>query len=74
MGTKFYGFYAYHHRAYTRRSDSLRPILWSGTTGIAALRLKRQFIGIDIDPQAIEAAKANLTLSLQQQQEHRHNE
>ncbi|MGH9926672.1 MAG: DNA methyltransferase [Nitrososphaeraceae archaeon] len=37
----------------------------AGTTAIAALRLKSRFIGIDIDPRAIEAAKANITLSLQ---------
>ena len=43
----------------------LDPFCGAGTTAIAALRLKRKFIGIDIDPRAIEAAKANLILSLQ---------
>jgi 16S rRNA G966 N2-methylase RsmD len=45
----------------------LDPFCGAGTTAIAALLLKRRFIGIDRDPQAIEAAKANLTLSLQSQ-------
>ena len=45
----------------------LDPFCGAGTTAIAALRLKRRFIGIDIDPRAIEAAKANITLSLQSQ-------
>ena len=42
----------------------LDPFCGAGTTAIAALQLKRKFIGIDIDPRAIEAAKANLTISL----------
>lgn len=45
----------------------LDPFCGAGTSAIAALQLKRRFIGIDIDPRAIEAAKANLTLSLQSQ-------
>jgi tRNA G10 N-methylase Trm11 len=47
----------------------LDPFCGAGTTGIAAIQLNRRFIGIDIDPRAIEAAKSNITLSLQQ---HRH--
>ena len=43
------------------------PFCGAGTTAIAALRLKRKFIGIDKDTRAIEAAIANLTLSLQSQ-------
>jgi ParB-like chromosome segregation protein Spo0J len=42
----------------------LDPFLGRGTTGVASLRLNRRFIGIDVDPQAIESAKANFTLSL----------
>ena len=38
----------------------LDPFLGSGTTGIAAINLKRQFIGIEIDPKRFEVAKANL--------------
>jgi DNA modification methylase len=45
----------------------LDPFCGAGTTAIAALRLKRKFIGIDKDTRAIEAAIANLTLSLQSQ-------
>jgi site-specific DNA-methyltransferase (adenine-specific) len=32
----------------------------SGTTAIAALQLKRQFIGFDIDPDALQLAKINI--------------
>jgi site-specific DNA-methyltransferase (adenine-specific) len=38
----------------------LDPFLGSGTTGVAAINLKRQFIGIEIDPKRFEVAKANL--------------
>jgi DNA modification methylase len=40
------------------------PMMGSGTTGIAALKLKRKFIGIEMDPQRFEIAKANLTKEL----------
>jgi site-specific DNA-methyltransferase (adenine-specific)/modification methylase len=49
----------------------LDPFCGAGTTAIAALRLKCKFIGIDIDPQATEAARANLTLSLRSQVQER---
>ena len=32
----------------------------SGTTGIAALNLNRKFIGIEIDKERFEIAKANI--------------
>jgi DNA modification methylase len=38
----------------------LDPMMGSGTTGLAALQLNRKFIGIEIDPQNFEIAKANL--------------
>jgi ParB-like chromosome segregation protein Spo0J len=38
----------------------LDPMMGSGTTGSAALQLKRKFIGIEINPQTFEIAKANL--------------
>ena len=51
----------------------LDPFCGAGTTAISALQLKRKFIGIDKDLRAIEAAKANLTLSLQSQIQKREN-
>jgi DNA modification methylase len=33
-------------------------MMGSGTTGIAALKLTRKFIGIEMDPQSFEIAKA----------------
>lgn len=42
----------------------LDPMMGSGTTGIAALSLKRKFIGIEIDRDEFEIAKANITLHL----------
>ena len=41
----------------------LDPFLGQGKTGIATLRLRRRFIGIDIDHLAIESARANLILN-----------
>lgn len=38
----------------------LDPFMGSGTTGIAALKLKRQFIGIEIDKQRFDIAQANI--------------
>jgi len=42
----------------------LDPMMGEGTTGVATLKLRRRFIGIEIDAQTFELAKANLTLSL----------
>jgi site-specific DNA-methyltransferase (adenine-specific) len=38
----------------------LDPMMGTGTTGIAAKKLQRKFIGIEIDPETFEIAKANL--------------
>lgn len=38
----------------------LDPFMGSGTTGIAALRLKRKFIGVEIDPEKFEIAKKRI--------------
>ena len=40
------------------------PMMGSGTTGIAALGLKRKFIGIELNPKTFEIAKANLERAL----------
>ena len=42
----------------------VNPFLGSGTTAIASLRLKRQFIGIEIDPQCFEVAQKNISQQL----------
>jgi DNA modification methylase len=37
------------------------PFMGSGTTGIAAIKLKRKFVGIEIDKGVLEIAKRNLS-------------
>ena len=41
----------------------LDPFMGSGTTGIAALKQNRQFIGIEIKPQTFEVAQTNISSS-----------
>jgi 16S rRNA G966 N2-methylase RsmD len=41
----------------------LDPFMGSGTTGIAALKRGRQFIGIEINPQRFEVAQMNISRS-----------
>jgi len=43
----------------------LDPFMGSGTTGIAALKQNRQFIGIEINPQSFEVAQMNISSSTQ---------
>jgi DNA modification methylase len=38
----------------------LDPFMGSGTNGIAALKLNRKFIGIDIDQDTFDIAKKNI--------------
>ena len=38
----------------------LDPLMGSGTTGIACVNLKRQFIGIELNPENCESAKRNI--------------
>jgi site-specific DNA-methyltransferase (adenine-specific) len=42
------------------------PFMGSGTTGIATLNLRRQFIGIEINPEKFELAKVNIAKHLNQ--------
>ena len=39
----------------------LDPFMGAGTFGIAALKLNRKFIGIEIDPERLRVAKANIS-------------
>jgi DNA modification methylase len=43
----------------------LDPFLGGGATAIACMNTKRRFVGIDINPNSIEAAKANIRLNLE---------
>ena len=42
----------------------LDPMMGSGTTGIAALKLNRKFIGIEINSERFETAEANIKKSI----------
>lgn len=41
----------------------LDPFLGAGTTAVCAIKLQRRFIGIDIDPNALDSVRANLRLT-----------
>jgi hypothetical protein len=41
------------------------PFVGGGSTAVACMNMKRKFIGIDIDPTAIERTKANLRVTLE---------
>ena len=43
----------------------LDPMLGEGTTGKAAIKLRRRFTGIEIDPATLKLAKANILQNLQ---------
>ena len=42
----------------------LDPFCGAGTTALAALNLNRRFIGIDINPEALEETRTNISLNL----------
>jgi DNA modification methylase len=42
----------------------LDPMLGEGSTGEAAIKLRRRFIGIEIDPTTLKLAKANFLRNL----------
>ncbi len=46
----------------------LDPFMGSGTTGIASIKLNRQFIGIEIDQERFDIAKSRLCLAASQTQ------
>lgn len=43
----------------------LDPFMGSGTTCLAAKKLNRHYIGIDIDPQSVQTANERLALPVQ---------
>jgi site-specific DNA-methyltransferase (adenine-specific) len=45
----------------------LDPYMWSGTTGVAALKLNLPFIGIEIDPRYFDAACERITNAQRQE-------
>jgi DNA modification methylase len=47
----------------------LDPFMGSGTTGVAALKLKRKFIGIEIDDQYFQIARNRLITERQRRQQ-----
>ena len=42
------------------------PFMGSGTTGVAAVRLGRKFIGIEIEPKYFDIAKQRISEELKQ--------
>ncbi len=44
----------------------LDPFMGSGTTGVAAVKLGRKFVGIDVNPQYIDLAEKRIANSLQE--------
>jgi len=50
-------------------STVLDPMMGSGTTGIAAIRNNRKFIGIEINPEKFEIAKARIAKEMQGRKE-----
>ena len=53
---------AYLIKTYSKEGDTiLDPFMGSGTTGVACVKLDRNFIGIEIDPKYFEIAKRRIT-------------
>lgn len=51
----------------SKKQDTiLDPFMGSGTTGVAAIQLKRSFVGIEIDEKFFEMAKKRINCTLQQ--------
>ena len=51
--------------SYTNRSETiLDPFMGSGTTGVAAVKLSRKFIGIEIEPKYFDIAVRRIQAAL----------
>lgn len=61
-----HGFEVLVQRFSNKGDTVLDCCMGSGTTGVAAVRLGRKFIGCDIDPQSVETAKRRIAEALQE--------
>ena len=52
--------YCIKHLTLENHSTVLDPFMGSGTTGLAALKLGRKFIGIEINSETFEIARSNI--------------
>ncbi len=62
-GDRVWGPYFEHYKIYkyTKEGDTiLDPFMGSGTTGVACKLLKRNFIGIELDPTYFDIAKKRI--------------
>jgi 16S rRNA G966 N2-methylase RsmD len=57
--------YVISHILFAKNQTILDPFMGSGTTGIAALNLKRQFIGIELDEERFKIAQSRISAHLQ---------
>lgn len=61
--------YIIKNLTWENHSTVLDPMMGSGTTGIAAIRNNRKFIGIEINPEKFEIAKARIAKEMQGRKE-----
>ena len=55
--------YCIKHLTLANHCTVLDPLMGSGTTGVAALKLGRKFVGIEINPATFEMAKSSIGLN-----------